>query len=107
VHNYQRFEKSYPDGKLLPFIVSGGGGFDELHALARTDQEIYSKDHPLLKDVALINYCDNQHGFLKITLNRQPVGLTLSGEYYTIPHQIDPEGHATLADTFTYTLGGK
>ena len=107
VHNYQRFEKSYPDGKLLPFIVSGGGGFDELHALARTDQEIYSKDHPLLKDVALVNYCDHQHGFLKITLNRQPVGLTLSGEYYTIPHQIDPEGHATLADTFTYTLGSK
>jgi predicted phosphodiesterase len=107
VHNYQRFEKSYPDGKLLPFIVAGAGGFDELHALARIDQEAYSKEHPLLKDVVLMNYCDNQHGFLKITLNRQGVGLTLTGEYYTIPHQIDPEGHATLADKFTYTFGGK
>jgi hypothetical protein len=73
--------------------------------LARTDQEAYSTDHPLLNDVVLMNYCDNQHGFLKITLNRLPTGVSLTGEYYTIPHQIDPEGNATLADQFTYTFG--
>ncbi|MEJ7557931.1 MAG: metallophosphoesterase [Pedobacter sp.] len=107
VHNYQRFQKSYPDGKLLPFIVAGAGGFDELHALARIDQDAYSADHPLLKDVVLMNYCDNQHGFLKIKLNRLPTGVSLTGEYYTILHQIDPEEHATLADQFTYTFKGE
>jgi predicted phosphodiesterase len=105
VHNYQRFHKHNPDGKILPFIVSGAGGFDELHALARTNQEMYSTDHPLLNNVKLINYCDNQHGFLKITLERYQGGIQLLGEYYAIPHQIAPDAHATLADRFTYNLG--
>ncbi len=104
VHNYQRFHKNYPDGKILPFIVAGAGGFDELHGLARTDQDAYSPNHPLLQNVKLINYCENQHGFLKITLERTRSGIELTGEYYAIPHQIEPEAHATLADRFSYNF---
>jgi predicted phosphodiesterase len=104
VHNYQRFQKSYPDGKILPFIVAGAGGFDELHGLARTNQDTYSTNHPLLNNVKLINYCDNQHGFLKVTLARHLGGIDLTGEYYSIPHQIELEEHATLADRFSYSF---
>jgi predicted phosphodiesterase len=102
VHNYQRFQKTYTDGKILPFVVAGAGGFDEIHAIASVDQPAYSSDHPLLKDVELINYFDTQHGFLKIILERSAEGIRLTGEYYTIPHQIDPEEPASLADRFSY-----
>lgn len=100
--DFQRFHKNYPDGKTLPFIVVGAGGFDELHGLARTNQDAYSPNHPLLEHVKLMDYCDNQHGFLKVTLGRYTEGIDLIGAYYVIPHQIELKEHATLADRFSY-----
>lgn len=102
VHNYQRFHKLYADGTTLPFVVAGAGGFDELHGLARTDQNGYSVAHQLVQDVNLIQYCDTQHGFLTISLEREEDGISLSGDYYAIPHELEPQEPATLADRFTY-----
>ncbi|WP_256012266.1 metallophosphoesterase family protein [Desertivirga xinjiangensis] len=102
VHNYQRFHKQYPDGKILPFIVAGAGGFDQLHSIATIDNPAFSAQHPLLQDVKLENYCENKHGFLKISLSRVEAGINLTGEYYTIPHQLTVEGHAELADRFNF-----
>lgn len=100
VHNYQRFTKQYPDGAKIPYIVAGAGGFDELHSLAEKNDPGYSVEHRLLRDVTLEHYCDDQHGFLKLILERSEDGLTLTGEYYAIPHQ-DIEIEATLNDRFT------
>jgi hypothetical protein len=87
VHNYQRFEKRYADGVTVPYIVAGGGGYDELHSIAMTDDENYSSENPLLDNVVLKSYCDDQHGFLKVTLQKSGMGVTLSGEYYPVPHE--------------------
>lgn len=89
VHNYQRFEKTYSDGASIPFIVAGGGGYDELHPLAEVNDPKYVNDSPYLKGVRLLNYCDDKHGFLKITLERNNSNLTLTGEYYAISTRVD------------------
>jgi len=100
VHNYQRFHKKYPDGKILPFVVCGAGGFDELHSIVNIGDTNYSPNHPLLDNVHLENYCIMKHGFLKITLERTQAGIKLSGEYAIIDNlkEID------VKDTFSYSL---
>lgn len=105
VHNYQRFEKRCRDNKIIPFIVAGAGGFDELHALATTDQEAYSAEHPLLEGVQLLNYKDAEHGFLKVSLSRNLAGILLQGEYYTLAHEPQGQDQARLADSFSYQFG--
>ena len=34
VHNYQRFTRTLPDGRSIPYVVSGNGGYHNLHKLA-------------------------------------------------------------------------
>lgn len=102
VHNYQRFHKTYPDGKVLPFIVCGAGGFDELHCIVTTDDTDFSPDNRLLDNVHLENYCEMKHGFLKVTLERTAAGITLSGEYAVL---CTDEGRETdVKDRFSYNL---
>ncbi|MFP9098061.1 metallophosphoesterase family protein [Flavobacterium sp. RHBU_24] len=96
VHNYQRFEKTYPDGKVLPFIVNGAGGFDELHSLVMEGDPYYTIENPLLDNVKLQNYRDDKHGFLKITLTRKGNGMALTGEYYVM------EDGVNVGDRFEY-----
>lgn len=91
VHNYQYFSKKYPDGKTIPFVIAGAGGYDQLHPIADQDDPFFSEEHPLFKEVKLEKYCDDQHGFLKISLEKQGGGVRITGEYYTIPHEIKPE----------------
>lgn len=84
VHNYQRFAKVYSDGQTTPYIVAGSGGYDELHPIASVNDDNFTSENSLFKDVELKYYCDNQHGFLKITLEKTDGKLTLTGEYYII-----------------------
>lgn len=102
VHNYQRFSKKYADGTSVPYIVAGAGGYDELHRLASFADELYTGESPLFNQVKLESYCDDKYGFLKITIQRLHKGLTLTGEYYTLPVdiQIDNDFTASLADRF-------
>ena len=108
VHNYQRFARHYADGKKVPFIVAGAGGYDELHAVARTDDQNFTANKHEFEGVSLENYCDDQHGFLKISITRKNGKLTLNGKYYTIPQfsrfRYDSEPEPSLADQFNLVL---
>lgn len=104
VHNYQRFEKQYSDGHIVPFVVAGGGGYDELHSLALTDDERYSGEYSAFEGVHLRNYCDNYHGFLKIRLEKKDKGLTLTGEYYTIAWGSELQGDKITSPVDVFTL---
>lgn len=111
VHNYQRFAKRYrsesPDGtharKILPFVVAGGGGYDELHPVASTYDSSFTANNALFNHVELQNYCDTKHGFLKVLIEKTGNGVTIKVEFYTLPHEkrIDPGMKAVLADEFT------
>ncbi|WP_432711860.1 metallophosphoesterase family protein [Pedobacter sp.] len=105
VHNYQRFAKTYPEGATVPFIVAGSGGFDELHVLATTDNPQFTQDDPRFENVTLERYSLNQHGFLKISLNKDADKFTLTGEYYTLAHEVtDNPKPPLLHDSFTIDL---
>lgn len=99
VHNYQRFNKNYPDGTKTPFIVAGAGGFDELHSVATTDDLRFTSEHPLFAGVGLNVFCDSRHGFLRIVIERNDTGITLTGDYYAVGAEtVDT---AELIDSFS------
>ncbi|KQS28378.1 metallophosphoesterase [Dyadobacter sp. Leaf189] len=103
VHNYQRFSKTYADGKTVPFIVAGGGGYDELHPVATTYDTRFTEKHKLFEGVALENHCDTKHGFLKVTLERKQGKIGVRVNFYTLPHEkrSRPGINADLADHFS------
>jgi 3',5'-cyclic AMP phosphodiesterase CpdA len=103
VHNYQRFTKTYADGKTIPFIVAGGGGYDELHPIATTYDTRFTEKHPLFEGVHLENHCDTKHGFLKVTLERKDGKVAINVGFYTLPHEkrSRPGINADLADHFS------
>ena len=108
VHNYQRFIKRYEDGSSVPFVVAGAGGYDELHSIALNNDRHFTTDHPLFEGVELENYCDDKHGFLKISLEKVNTRLVLTGEYYTIPQarNFEKDFHAkpVMADSFVIEI---
>jgi hypothetical protein len=104
VHNYQRFSKTYASGKMVPFIVAGSGGFDELHVLAANDDPAFTNDDPHFENVKLENYSLYQHGFLKVILEKDAGKTLLTCQYYTMVHEEDRDLPATLFDSFTLDL---
>ncbi|MDB5249769.1 MAG: phoA [Segetibacter sp.] len=106
VHSYQRFSKQYDDGRKIPYIVAGAGGFADLHAVAAVDDPAFLDDSNLFDNVVLDNYCDDKHGFLKIAIEKTSTGLLISGEYYAMPHTMDTgaSSAASFFDQFTVNL---
>ena len=100
VHNYQRFKKHYANGSRVPYIVAGAGGYDVLHSLATEDDEGFFANSPLSENVHLEKYCDSKHGFLKVTIEKINTGLVLTGEYFSIPHEMGSNQEVTSTDTF-------
>jgi predicted phosphodiesterase len=106
VHNYQRFSKQYEDGKTIPYIVAGAGGFEELHQLADPHDETYITESDLFEDVHLNSYCDDRHGFLKISIEKTPFNFSIKGAYYTTTGPCN-DMQAMLFDEFSIDLTGR
>ncbi len=100
VHNYQRFNRRYPGGRVVPFVVAGNGGYADMHPLAAPGDKEYPDDSCLLDDVELQNYCDDAHGFLKISLTKTDGKITLDGAFYAT----DNIDKARLYDSFTHDV---
>lgn len=105
VHNYQRFSRHYKrghnrNGRVLPFIVAGSGGYDELHPVAYTSDYRFHSELPEFEGVNLEYSCDTKHGFLKVLLERTADGITITVEFYTLPHErrAEPGVNAALED---------
>lgn len=108
VHNYQRFSRHYANGSMVRFIVAGAGGYDDLHSLVIEGDKNFVADDTLMEQVRLEQYCDNRHGFLKITLEKSDKGLVLTGEYFSIPHETGPDEKiiSALTDRFEIACNG-
>jgi hypothetical protein len=92
VHDYQRIEKTIsPDGPT-PFIVTGNGGYHNLHAL-------HSKAGDTAPDTgAVLKYGqDKAWGYLTLTINKK----TIEG----VSTEIDRNGKVAQGDTFSYPTG--
>ena len=106
VHNYQRFEKTYENGKMVPFIVCGAGGYSDLHAIAKPNDPLFPDTSSLLDNVELQKYCDYAHGFLKLTLTKEADGIRLAGEYFITQNAYGFSIGAELYDTFEVKIKG-
>jgi predicted phosphodiesterase len=68
-HCYQRFTRRV-DGREIPHVVAGAGGFHELHPLGRGIGDLPRSFDGLagLEGVSLDAYEDRRHGFLTVTV---------------------------------------
>jgi len=105
VHNYQRFTKRYYNGKAIPFIVAGAGGYADLHRIALPGDPAFPDDSPLFDNVLLEKYCDTRHGFLKVSIRKDAGKTTLKGEYYVVDIPDSNQTGAALFDCFLVNIG--
>lgn len=105
VHNYQRFSRHCRNGEVIRYLVSGAGGYADLHKIAAAADERVCEDERLCENVQLESYCDDRHGFLKMRIERTPKELLLSGGYYIVdarPGKEDPQPQ--LFERFLFPL---
>ena len=90
VHDYQRIEKTIVEDGPTPFIVSGNGGYHNLHAL---HTEV---DEPAKDTGAVLKYGAKIWGFLTLTIDKD----TISG----VTTEVARDGTVTpKGDTFEYS----
>jgi len=83
VHDYQRFSRTIGD-KQVPYIVSGNGGYYNLHKLAKDAKE----GEKVLDGVTYEHGDDSRYGFLKLTIK----GGMGEGEYFAVTPGEMPDG---------------
>jgi hypothetical protein len=99
--NYQRFTRRVA-GRHVPYIVAGAGGYPNLHPILqqKNRQPVRVPLNLADADVALQAYCDDRHGFVRLTLTRQ----FLRGEYFAVGGDGDARGGAERVDSFSLDL---
>jgi hypothetical protein len=92
VHDYQRIEQTISPAGPTPFIVTGNGGYHNLHAL-------HSSAGAVAPDTgAVLKYGnDKVWGFVTLTIDAE----TISG----VSTEVSRTGKATQGDTFSYPAG--
>jgi acid phosphatase type 7 len=86
VHDYQRFTGTLA-GKNVPFIVAGAGGYNpSLHVLAPAFHKAKLPIAIAGSEGTLENFCDSQHGYLKITVTQDEMTV----EYFAVPDPSAP-----------------
>ena len=92
-HCYQRFSRRV-DGRAVPHVVAGAGGYHELHPLGRGIGSVPMSLHGVdgLGDVTLEDYEDRTHGFLTVTVK--------PGTAEFVYHAVTP-GTVYARDAFT------
>ena len=90
VHDYQRIEKTISPDSPTPFIVTGNGGYHNLHA-------IHSSPGDVAPDTgAVLKYAQpKKWGFMTLTID----GDKISG----VTTEIDRDGKVSDGDSFEYT----
>lgn len=99
IHSYQRFTRT-TRARDTTYAVAGAGGYWYLHPMA--DEALAGARYPGRSDLRLDAYCDDRHGYLRITATRSQ----LTGEYVTVPrpHESWRNGPAGVIDAFTIDL---
>jgi hypothetical protein len=104
VHNYQRFSRSI-DGRAVPYVVAGAGGYWHLHAMAKdaAGNRLQVPWTDPATGAVLESYCDDRHGFLRVDATT----ASLTGTYLSVPRPQESWSHGpvTVVDTFTITVG--
>ena len=103
VHDYQRLTKNQPDGTEVPYLVTGAGGYHNLHSIMKVNGKTMVPP-VVFKDkqgdpVTLEKYSDDHHGFLRIEITDK----LITGHYYTVPRPQEPYSKGNqLLDYFEF-----
>jgi hypothetical protein len=93
VHNYQRIEQTIADGGPTPFIVTGNGGYHNLHVVHGSPGDEAPDSGAILKYASTKTW-----GFLTLTIDKD----TISG----VATEINRNGDVlTSSDSFSYPAG--
>lgn len=103
VHDYQRLTKNLPDGTQVPYLVTGAGGYHNLHSIAKVKGRRMVP--PVVFDdkngdpVTLEQYSDDHHGFLRVEITPK----LIVGQYYEVPRPQEPYSKGShLLDYFEF-----
>ena len=85
VHNYQRLTKVLPDETQIPYLVTGAGGYHNLHSVIKVNGQpmitpVIFKDKSG-EPVTLERFSDDHHGFLRLEVTDK----LIIGRYFTVP----------------------
>ncbi len=90
VHNYQRMSRTDAAGNVQPFLVTGAGGYHNLHHVQKVAGKAMIPpvilDRSGGKTVTLEAYLDDHHGFLEVTIGNGRI----TGDYYQVPRPQEP-----------------
>jgi hypothetical protein len=90
VHDYQRIEKTIAPEVATPFIVTGNGGYHNLHAIHSVAGDVAPDSGAVLK------YGNAKcWGFMTLTIN----GETITG----VTTEVDRTGNVKVGDSFSYS----
>ncbi|MCL7987795.1 metallophosphoesterase [Sphingobacterium sp. lm-10] len=103
VHNYQRFVKHY-EGKDVPYIVAGAGGYADLHTVANRSDNSVAPLPEQYGNVTLESYCDTRFGFLSLTIEKvkETNDLQISGYYFALKGKFDANETPECVDKFSF-----
>lgn len=103
VHDYQRLTKTLADGTQVPYVVTGAGGYHNLHKIMKVNgQRLITPVQYTAEGsevITLESYVDDRWGFLRLEVDE----TTFKGEYYTVPRPQEPFSKGNqLVDRFDY-----
>jgi len=105
VHNYQRISKFNDDGTVQPHIVTGAGGYHNLHHIMHVNGQkmitpVKFEDRQGDGDpVVLDKYSDDHHGFLRLEF----ASALITGHYFEVPRPQEPWSKGNqLVDYFEF-----
>jgi acid phosphatase type 7 len=90
VHDYQRLTKTQQDGTQVPYLISGNGGYHNLHSIMKVDGE--KMVAPVVFDdknndpVTLERYSDDHWGFVRLEVT----DTLVTGRFYQVPRPQEP-----------------
>ncbi len=103
VHNYQRLTKTMQDGSQIPYLVTGAGGYHNLHNIRKVNGQAMVPPVTFADQtgdpVTLEKFVDDHHGFLHVEIT----AAGILGKYYSVPRPQDPYTKPSkLEDYFEY-----
>lgn len=103
VHNYQRLTEEFPDGRQVPHLVTGAGGYHNLHHVMKVDHQAMITPVVMHRDdqssITLEAYTDDHHGFLILSVTPDAI----MGHYYQVPRPQEPYSKGNqLTDHFIF-----
>jgi 3',5'-cyclic AMP phosphodiesterase CpdA len=103
VHDYQRLTKITTDGSQIPYLVTGAGGYHNLHSIMKVNGQGLVTPVQFTDAsgdvVTLESYVDDRFGFLRFEVDES----SFSGRYFTVPRPQESFSKGSqLVDLFKY-----